>query len=222
MAKPVIRPKDAATIILVRRQRRKPYVLMGMRHSRHAFMPDRYVFPGGRVVRADHYVEPAVPLAAAELRKIAKSCTPAKARALALAAVRETFEETGLILGRPLERRPQRPHPVWASFFAAGYGPDLGAVHYICRAITPTYRPRRFNTRFFVAEAQDLAGELEGDGELVDLHWVPIGEAKRLEIPRITDKVLDHLVDFLELEDRRRWRIPFYHQHYSKHVLRYE
>ncbi len=54
MAEPVIRPKDAATIILVRRQRRKLYVLMGMRHSRHAFMPDRYVFPGGRVDRADH------------------------------------------------------------------------------------------------------------------------------------------------------------------------
>ena len=49
----VLRPKDAATLVLVKRDGREPRVLMGQRHGNMAFMANKYVFPGGRIDPAD-------------------------------------------------------------------------------------------------------------------------------------------------------------------------
>ncbi len=217
------RPKDAATLVLLRRDGGVPAVLMGQRHSRHRFMPDRYVFPGGRVDRGDGYVRPASALKAGVAERLARSCTPRRAQALALAAVRETFEETGLVLGRPLEGGPGRVPRAWCEFFASGRGPALDGLAYICRAITPPYRPMRFDTRFFLVDGATAEGELRGNGELLDLRWILIPEAKTLPIPGITGYVLAMVggaADPCALDGARP--VPLYRHLYGKHTVGYE
>jgi 8-oxo-dGTP pyrophosphatase MutT (NUDIX family) len=127
--------------------------------------------------------------------RLARACTPVRARALALAAVRETFEEVGLRLGRP-DPRPGRPVPAgWRAFFEAGLAPTLEPLAYVARAVTPPYRPIRFNARFFMADARHADGDIRGSGELENIHWVPIAEARRLPIPGITGMVLEIIED---------------------------
>src|SRR3982750_4434058 len=96
LSHPTVRPKDAATLILVDRSGPVPKVLLGKRHERHKFMPGKFVFPGGRVDPADKLMPVAKPLdphAEANLMKHLQRASTAKARAFALAAIRETFEE---------------------------------------------------------------------------------------------------------------------------------
>ena len=93
-----VRPKDAATLIIVRRDRAVPEILMGRRSDGHDFLPNKFVFPGGRVDRGDNMVKPHSGLRLEVESRLLKGCSSTKARALGMAAVRETFEETGLIL----------------------------------------------------------------------------------------------------------------------------
>ena len=111
-----VRPRDAATLVLFRREAGRPKVLMGQRHRGHKFMPDAYVFPGGRVDRSDGYVPFARPLRPEVERKLSLTASPHRARALALAAVRETFEETGLILGEPGGGPVRRSPKGWQAY----------------------------------------------------------------------------------------------------------
>ena len=121
----------------------------------------------------------------------------ARARGLALAAIRETFEETGLILGARRERRAPAPEGPWAEFASAGFYPDLSILHFIARAITPSRRPRRFDTRFFAVDASAIAHKVDNvvhpEAELVELVWMPISEARSLDMPTITGVVLQEL-----------------------------
>jgi len=187
-----VRPRDAATLILVRRSP-QPSLLMGRRHRGHAFMPSKWVFPGGGVDRADARAP-----AATELRpEVARRLGP-RARALALAAVRETFEEAGLLLARPAAA-PARGPAAWRPFLEQGL-PDLAALDYVARAITPPYRPRRFDARFFLAEASALldADRLAGAGELERIAWTPLDEIPRLDLPSITRFVVSEIAQRLE------------------------
>ena len=188
-----LRPKDAATLVLVRGGAGAPAVLMGRRPRRQVFMPDQYVFPGGGVEPCDRWVRPATALRPAVTARLARSCTPARARSLAAAAVRETFEETGLALGLPAPAAERPVRPEWQAFHATGLAPALDRLDYIYRAVTPPGLPRRFNARFFLARADDLAGTLGGNGELLDLGWVPVAEAMGLPLPYITAIVLEEV-----------------------------
>ena len=104
-----LRPRDAATLIIVDNSSGEPRVLLGRRRLDMVFMPGRYVFPGGRVDPADKQIVVEEDLRPRDLEKlmVAMKGTPsvARARALALAAVRETCEEAGLLIGRPLGER---------------------------------------------------------------------------------------------------------------------
>lgn len=188
MADSASRPKDAATLILVRDGRE---VLMGQRHPGHVFLPGRYVFPGGRVDRADSFITPATDLRPEIADRLGYRSPKRRARALALAAVRETFEETGLRLGAEVAAVPKTRSAPWRAFFESGIAPTLDVLDYVARAITPPYRPRRFDARFFVADAKYARGEIVGNGELLNLRWVSIGEARRLTLPRITALILE-------------------------------
>jgi 8-oxo-dGTP pyrophosphatase MutT (NUDIX family) len=197
---PNLRPRDAATLILVDRSGATPKVLLGKRHDGLKFMAGKFVFPGGRVEPADRHMPAASPLdryAEARLMRRVTRPSAAHARALALAAIRETFEETGLLLGKRTEKMPDVPDGPWAAFARAGVLPDLAALHFIVRAITPPRRPRRFDARFFAADARAIAHRVEGivhaDAELVELVWLPIAEAKQLDLPTITQVALDEL-----------------------------
>lgn len=186
--------RDAATLVLVRQRPSGPEVLMGERSSGHVFYPHHYVFPGGRVDRSDGYVAPATPLRPEVEARLAASATPRRARALALAAVRETFEEAGLIVGAPAEA-PKRAPKGWAPFYETGYGPALDGLTYIYRAVTPTGRPRRFNARFFAADyEQQVAATADVDqDELLKLHWRDLDSALDLKIRPITAIVLKEI-----------------------------
>jgi 8-oxo-dGTP pyrophosphatase MutT (NUDIX family) len=197
---PNLRPRDAATLILVDRSGATPKVLLGKRHDGLKFMAGKFVFPGGRVEPADRRMPAASPLDAhAEARLMRRVSRPSSvhARALALAAIRETFEETGLLLGKRIETMPAVPDGPWDAFAKAGVLPDLAALHFIVRAITPPRRPRRFDARFFAADASAIAHRVDGivspDSELVELVWLPITEAKQLDMPTITQVALDEL-----------------------------
>ncbi len=194
---PVARPREAATLIIYRQGTATIEVLMGERHLRHKFMPKRYVFPGGRVDRGDSRVRLGSSLSDDVAAQLERKLTQARARATAVAAVRETFEETGLIIGAP---DPAAGRPVaepWRAFFAAGLAPALDRLRYIGRAVTPPFRPVRFNARFFMIESDHVRGDLAGDGELLDLRWFPIAEARELELPGITRKMLFHIEELL-------------------------
>ena len=193
MSRRSIRPKDAATLVLVRGAAGGPEVLMGRRPRRQVFMPDNYVFPGGGVEPCDRWVRPATELKPAVAARLARSARPARARSLAAAAVRETFEETGLALGLPAPPDTGPVRPEWQAFHATGLAPALDRLDYIYRAVTPPGLPRRFNARFFLARGDDAVGTLDGNGELLDLGWVPLEEAIALPIPYITAVVLEEL-----------------------------
>ncbi len=200
-----IRPRDAATLILVRRDAEIPRILMGKRHEAHKFMPGKYVFPGGRVDAGDCRISTEHGLQADVAEKLLSGMKgkPSSGRAtgIALAAVRETFEEVGLIIGQP-GSAPRTRNRAWQQFFATGYTPVLGGLRLLARAVTPPGRPRRFDTRFFIADAATLANidspvAPETD-EILSPHWVSIDEARQLDLPWITDQILNRLKTALE------------------------
>jgi 8-oxo-dGTP pyrophosphatase MutT (NUDIX family) len=141
-------------------------------------MPDVYVFPGGRVDAADHRVAAASALRPAVQKRLLTSATAQRAHALAVAAVRETWEETGLAIG---ENRDGELRPA------------LGRLDYIIRAITPPDMPIRFHARFFTAEIAASDGAVHGNGELLDLAWRSVDECLKLPLADITEFILSHL-----------------------------
>ena len=162
---PNITPKDASTLILLDRSGPSPKVLMGKRHQRHTFLPGSFVFPGGGVDAADRLMPVGAaldPRAEAKLMLHMRRPSAAKARGLALAAIRETFEETGLLLGSKRESAPAAAPGPWTAFAEANIHPDLSTVHFIARAITPPRRKRRYDTRFFTADVSAIAHRIEG------------------------------------------------------------
>ena len=189
---PLVRPRDAATLIIYRENGGVLEVLMGERHARHRFMPNRYVFPGGRIDARDSRVRCATPLAPATAARLGRKLRPARARAMTVAAIRETFEETGLIIGAPDPLPGRLPPRGWEGFFGAGFAPALGALSYIARAVTPPIRPVRFNARFFVVAHAHVTGEVRESGELLGLKWFTVEQALELELAQITRRVLSH------------------------------
>ncbi len=191
------RPRDAATLILLDRAAGAVRVLIGRRHRGHAFMPGKFVFPGGRTDPSDSRIPVAEGLDPREEAKLIGSgsrASAARARAIALSAVRETYEEAGFLIGRKGEFATNRPD--WQGFAEHGVRPSLERLRYIARAITPPGRVRRFDTRFLAAWRDDVAVELPEGGpthELEELVWLPIAEAKQADIPVITKSVLNML-----------------------------
>lgn len=201
-----LRPKDAATLILVRRDGPEPSVLMGRRAQGHVFMASKWVFPGGRVDRADYRAPSASELDPAQVALLSRGGKPSLARALAIAAVRETFEETGLLVAQPAP--PRSASGAWREFLARGALPDLAPLSYIARAITPPGRARRFDARFFIAEADALMSQErpEGCGELDEIDWIELSKTGDLDLPAITRFVLSEVKARMEQPKRP---IPF-------------
>ncbi len=190
--------RHAASLIVLRPGPPEPAVLMGLRGAGHRFMPNRLVFPGGAVDRADATRQAATEPRAEVLAMLGRAARPRLARALVAAAARELDEETGLSLGTP---------------------PRLDAVDYLCRAVTPPPMPMRFNARFFVVEAAAAQGELGGSGELEAVRYYPLSEVLALDLALVTRQVLERLLAWLalpaaarqarvstEVFKERRWR----------------
>ena len=215
-----LRPRDAATLIIVDDSSGEPRVLLGRRRLDMVFMPGRYVFPGGRVDPADRQIAMAEnDLPPAEMKRLMVAMkgrpSEARARGLALAAVRETFEEAGLLIGTPLQGQPPSRARGWQAFYAHGFQPTLAGLTFFARAITPPGRPRRFDTRFFCVRAEAIAHKVAiADGELSDLEWHSIAQARTLELPNITRVVLEDLGERIAAGALQRsdMAVPFYHR----------
>jgi 8-oxo-dGTP pyrophosphatase MutT (NUDIX family) len=227
---PNVKPRDSATLILIDRAEKIPKVLLGRRHERHRFLPGKFVFPGGRIEPTDRLMAVSAALHerhAAKLMRRLKRPSLAKAAAFALAAVRETYEETGIMLGAPIGAgATTAPAGPWEAFAKAGIVPDLSAVHFIARAITPPNRPLRFDSRFFAAEISAIARRDDGfvgpDKELVELVWLPITEARRLDMPGITAVVLEELGDRIAAGMSLDHPVPLYrmlHKRFVREIL---
>jgi 8-oxo-dGTP pyrophosphatase MutT (NUDIX family) len=199
---PVARPRDAATLILVRRDGPLPRILMGRRSGGHDFMPDKWVFPGGRIDRTDYRapvlrdLQPDVAGALAASARLQRQDGARLARALALTAVRETFEETGLVIGRHADGRLEA---------------DLAGLSYVARAITPPARHKRFDARFLMADAEHLASlEPTDSRELGEVAWFTLDDCRGLDLPTVTRAVLDVVQRRIGGEDMDlpfwRWR----------------
>ena len=200
--KRAVRPRDAATLIIIRRDGPKPRVLMGRRHGGHDFMPDKWVFPGGRIDPSDFRAPVAAELRPDVAAALSKTTPAKRARALALSAIRETFEEAGLMLGKPGTHRPIAGP--WRLFLQHGALPDLSALDFVARAVTPPMSPKRFDARFFMAEADRLISlEPQPDcGELDEIAWVDMDEALALELPGVTRFVVKEVAERLTNPDR--------------------
>jgi 8-oxo-dGTP pyrophosphatase MutT (NUDIX family) len=200
------RPKEAATLIVVRAGP-KPTLLMGKRAATHRFMPNKFVFPGGRMDLIDQRLQVSGELSQSVMERLRKATRKTvndrKLRGLALAAIRETFEETGLIVGRPASQSVSTTHPVWRDYLAQGAEPPLEHMDFIARAITPTYRTRRFDTRFFMIHDQFIFNDPEqitdASGELNELHWLTLNEARQLDLPAVTRWAIDLVEQRIQL-----------------------
>jgi 8-oxo-dGTP pyrophosphatase MutT (NUDIX family) len=220
---PNVRPRDAATLIIIDRTGAQPKVLMGKRHHGHKFMPGKFVFPGGRIEPGDRRMVAAGMLddrtdEALSARVVRPSSS--RSRALALAAIRETWEETGLMLGSKDFGAPEiEIDGPWAAFVEAGVFPELDTLQFVARAITPPRRPKRFDTRFFAVDRETVAHETPGlvgpDSELVELVWVEIAQAKDLDLPTITTVVLDELEARIAAGFHPQLPVPFYYERHG-------
>jgi 8-oxo-dGTP pyrophosphatase MutT (NUDIX family) len=221
---PALKPRDAATLIIVRKPGNPdgmPEVLLGCRDARHAFMPNRYVFPGGRLDPADTRVPVATSLRPEVDERLRRAASAQKARALAVAAIRETFEETGLIIGEKWEGAPAAVDKHWQGFLDQGLAPALHHLDYIARAVTPPGRPRRFNARFLMTDAENLQGTVKDSSELGDIRWVRLDEAQKLPLPTITGLILGEVGRLLRepppIGVQRK--IPLFKTIHRKHML---
>jgi 8-oxo-dGTP pyrophosphatase MutT (NUDIX family) len=214
----VLRPRDAATLIIVDTASGEPRVLLGRRRADLVFMPGRYVFPGGRVDPSDRQVAVEHDLAPGNLENLMVAmkgnASAVRARALALAAVRETFEEAGILIGTPLGSAVPPKAGAWQRFFAHGFRPALTPLTFFARAVTPPGRPRRYDTRFFCAAAEAIVHRVDtADGELSDLEWHTIEQARALDLPNITRVVLEDLGERIAAGALQKCDVPvpYYH-----------
>tara|TARA_R110002094_G_scaffold12493_1_gene22620 strand:+ start:785 stop:1534 length:750 start_codon:yes stop_codon:yes gene_type:complete len=185
--------RNAATVILLRDRFETPRVLMGQRGAKAAFMPNKFVFPGGAVDAADAAIPLASPLPDVCTNRLEEDADPTLAHALAVAAVREVWEETGLVLGTPGDWSGDVPAD-WQDFAATGHLPQAASMQFVFRALTPPGRPRRFDARFFLVDADTVANDPDdfsaASDELSHLQWVPLSDARGFDMPFITEVVM--------------------------------
>ena len=218
-----LRPKDAATLVLVKREANGPRVLMGQRHGNMAFMANKYVFPGGRVDPGDQRILLGGNLRPHVAERLTKGANAQRARGFALAAIRETFEEAGILIGERAGKLPRTRAPAWRKFFEHGVAPRLDALEFIARAITPPNRTRRFAARFFMADASAIAHTLDAreNDELLTPCWLTFAEARELDLPSITRTVLDEAEARLSDGQDGARPVPFFRFHRGKSQMEF-
>lgn len=169
MRRPIVRPRDAASLILLRGEGEELEVLAGRRPQNVRFMPGVHVFPGGAIDLPDRI--------AWNIESGTETVGPKLARS-ARAALRETWEEVGLLVGRLADSPPRLPAttPIERAYREHGVLAALDLLTYVGRAITPSYSNRRFNTRFFLSDAVNAFGKPVSSQELEDVRWYPIGQ----------------------------------------------
>ena len=204
--------RNAATVIVVRDRKTSPKVLMGQRGANAAFMPNKFVFPGGAVDPADGEIPLSGEISAPCSERLSEDSDPSLIHSLTVAAIRELFEETGQILGVKENWSGDIPED-WQDFAKAGFIPDASGLRFVFRAITPPGRPRRFDARFFLIDADILQSDIDDFSaacdELSHLQWIPIEDVRKFDLPFITEVVLAEINAHLD-EDNPPDSVPFF------------
>ena len=197
---PIVKPRNAASLVLLKNTAKSTKVLLGKRSDKTRFMPGAWVFPGGVLDKNDFKTHKYTQLKQKIVSRLAVSNNINTANALALAAVRETAEETGLFLGQ------YRRNIIYKNNMEHDNGiktmqnnnlvPDLTKLSYLGRAITPTFSPIRFHARFFLSDAKYLKGEIRTTKELVEIDWIPLKKALKLPMADVTEFMIEELISF--------------------------
>jgi 8-oxo-dGTP pyrophosphatase MutT (NUDIX family) len=184
---PIVRPRDAASLILLRGAGGGLEVLAGRRPRHARFMPGVYVFPGGAIDPRDRItwsVEAGTETLGTRLARSAR------------AAMRETWEEAGVLIGRaagsPL--RESGALPIERAYQVRGLVAAMDVLTYVGRAITPSHSFRRFNTRFFLGDGGNVFGEPAASEELEDVGWHPIGREAHASFRDVTKFMLTRAI----------------------------
>lgn len=218
-----VRPVDAASLVVIDFSGVEPTMLMGRRHAGHRFMPDCVVFPGGRLDPSDRMMSAFGALPAEVERQLMERTvrgTAARARALALCSIRETCEETGLLIGEADLGGPSETPDGWTAFEKAGIYPTLEALRFVARAITPPGRWKRFDARFFAVDAAAVAGRIDvgigPDSELVELMWLTPAQALEARCADITKTIIREVIARLEAGLDRVVPVPVFHTQHGR------
>ncbi|TSD62378.1 NUDIX hydrolase [Aeromicrobium piscarium] len=186
-----VAPRDAATVALVRFDDRQIFTYLLQRVSTMTFASGFSVFPGGGV--GDQDWDPDLPFAAG-IDQIARAfgCDPHEARAVVAAAVRETFEETGVLLADPVDassamdetaleldriRLIDGTSGLTDILERHGYAIQPGLLRPWGRWITPDFEPRRYDARFFVARVPHGQRVRHVSTEAETSAWVELEDA---------------------------------------------
>lgn len=217
-----VKPRDASTLIVWRQGLKGAEVLMGRRSRRAAFVPDFFVFPGGRVDPHDYAIRSATPLDLGAVKRMGVRGNSSLAEALAITAVRETFEETGLLLAGSGDIGDVA-NAEWAYWKASGLAPQLDRLTYFGRAITSPISPIRFHARFFIARAETLQGELAGSGELRELGFYPVSDVlAHMPIVDVTEFMLNRVTSYAAAPMNFKIRTPVFSYRGEIPFIRYE
>jgi 8-oxo-dGTP pyrophosphatase MutT (NUDIX family) len=220
-----IRP--AATVILVRDVAAGFEIFMLRRTSAAAFAGGMYVFPGGRVDGDDHlHAYDPWRVGPSEAQRPQQRALGDEWRGYWIAGIRESFEEAGLLLAYDAQgnilaypdadsrarfhayRDPLHAGELTLADICAREGLRLAVdrIHFLNRFVTPFGRPRRFDTRFFVAAAPPGQTGVHDAVETVDSVWISPAEAlarheaREFDLMRVTRMQLEMLADFASLD----------------------
>lgn len=193
------KPRDASTLIIIKKKHKKTFVLMGQRSMRSRFMPGVYVFPGGVREKEDLEAYKFFKLKPNKKinKKIIKSYSEIYCQSLLLTAIRETAEETGLYLAKKninSLKQFSNNESTWNHFSKKSYIPSIHKLFFFGRAITPSMLKIRFHARFFLAFCEDFVGKLKANGELENLNWINLADAKQNKIADVTEFMLDEII----------------------------
>jgi 8-oxo-dGTP pyrophosphatase MutT (NUDIX family) len=217
-ARKAVRPQYAAAIILVDRSGPAPKVLLGRRNKALKFLPGKYAFPGGRLELDDKVMASVGALddltaSRLSLHRARRAPPP---RTFAVAAIRELFEETGLLAGALPTAAVKTVPPVWQAFAEHGFAPNLAPLRFLARAITPPAFPRRYDTSFFLLDASAIAHRIDGcvteETELVELVWCTPEDGGKLDIPLINAMILQELALRLKDDIPEQRPVPFFYE----------
>ena len=214
--------RNAATVIVVRNKYENPSVLMGQRGVNAAFMPSKFVFPGGAVDDQDLSIDIKKSINEVCKNRLLKENDNGSWSGLVAAAIRELFEETGQIIG--VEQEWSEVPNSWEEFAKTGYVPDASQMSFVFRAITPPGRPRRFDARFFLIQAEELQTNLDdfsmASDELSHLQWIPLKDTKNFDLPFITQVVLAEITGNLKKSGPPE-RVPFFQNTTEESLIYY-
>ena len=214
--------RNAATVIVVRNKHKNPSVLMGQRGVNAAFMPSKFVFPGGAVDDQDLSIDIKKSINEVCKNRLLKENENGSWSGLVAAAIRELFEETGQIIG--VEQEWSEVPNSWEEFAKTGYVPDASQMSFVFRAITPPGRPRRFDARFFLIQAEELQTNLDdfsmASDELSHLQWIPLKDTKNFDLPFITQVVLAEITGNLKKSGPPE-RVPFFQNTTEESLIYY-